>query len=196
MGFKTFLQEQAELTKDDIAKRKRVVISPGRFNPPHLGHKLMVTKLLELAKKKDAEPYIIVVDSGKRDEKNPLDGETRVTYLRKMFPKVNIVVAKNPYDAVEMLMEKGFVPAGGVTGSDRADSYKKMVGRIFGKEVQDEYEAKILARDPDADGVTGISASKVRAAAKAGETNKVRAMTGLNNDEAVDLIKKITAAGE
>lgn len=189
MGFLKFVTEEATFDADAIAKMKPVVISPGRFNPPHLGHKLMVTTLKKLAKKHNAEPVVIVVDSGKRDEKNPLSGDIRKGYLQKMFPQVTIVVAKNPYDAVEMMGKEGFVPVGGVTGSDRADSYKKMVGRIFGDDVAGKYEADILQRDPDADDVKGISASKVRAAAAAGDEGKVRAMTGLGHDEAVKLIK-------
>lgn len=189
MNFETFLKEQTDFSSDDLKKMKPVVISPGRFNPPHLGHKLVVGNLVKLGKKLNAKPIVIIVDSGKRDERNPLSGDVRKEYLSKMFPQLHIVVAKNPYEAVAIMGEEGSVPVGGVTGSDRADSYKKMVGRIFGSDVENKYVTSILHRDPDAGDVKGISASKVRAAAKAEDVTRVRAMTGLNHDDGVRLTK-------
>lgn len=189
MKFKHFLQEETNFSPEDLKKMKPVVISPGRFNPPHLGHKLVVSNLVKLGKKLNATPVVIIVDSGKRDEKNPLSGAIRKEYLSKMFPGLRIEIAKNPYEAVAVMGEEGRVPVGGITGSDRADSYKKMVGRIFGPEVEGKYTASILHRDPDADDVKGISASRVRAAAKAKDVAKVRAMTGLNHQEGTNLTK-------
>lgn len=195
MSFKQFLTEEVAFSPDDVAKMKPVVISPGRFNPPHLGHKLMVNNLIKLGKQKDATPVVIVVDSGKRDAKNPLSGDIRKMYLEKMFPQLTIVIAKNPYDAVHQMGEEGMVPVGGVTGSDRADSYKKMVGRIFGKEVEENYTTSILQRDPDAEGdVKGISASKVRSAIANHDKARVMAMTGLSSHEAAELMKKVASA--
>jgi FAD synthase len=191
MGFKQFISEEAAFSPEDIKDMKPVVISPGRFNPPHKGHALMIDKLVKLGKKHSATPVVIIVDSGKRDAKNPLDGDIRKKYLHDMFPQVHIVIAKNPYDAVEQMGKEKMVPIGGVTGSDRAKSYKSMVGRIFGDEVADRYEAEVLTRDPDADDVKGISATKVRDAAAAGDAAKVSAYTGLSAEEAAKLIKKM-----
>lgn len=193
MKFAEFVNSQKILAESEQADGTRVVISPGRFNPPHLGHKLLIDKLVELGEQLNAEPVVIVVDSGKRDVKNPLSGDIRKEYLSKMFPNIRITIAHNPYDAVEQLLtQHNAVPVGGVTGADRADSYKKMVGRIYGSDVSNKYESKVLNRDPDSEGhVEGISASKVREAALNNDIVRVRTMTGLNYNDANKMIEQI-----
>lgn len=193
MKFSSFLTEQEHFDPSAWKDMTPVVISPGRFNPPHLGHKLMIDELIQLGKELNAEPVVIIVDSGKRDEKNPLSGDIRKQYLSKMFPRVRFEIAHNPYDAVERLgKEHNQVPVGGVTGSDRGGSYKKMIGRIYGSEAEQNYHSHILERDPDAsDDVAGVSASKVRQAASDNNINKVRAMTGLGQDDAIKLTNAI-----
>jgi nicotinamide mononucleotide adenylyltransferase len=193
MKFAEYVKSQKRLDETAQSEGTRVVISPGRFNPPHLGHKLLIDTLKKLGRDLNATPVVIVVDSGKRDARNPLSGDIRKKYLSKMFPDVQLVTAHNPYDAVEQLhTAHNMIPVGGVTGSDRADSYKKMVGRIFGKDAEQQYHSEVLHRDPDAEGnVAGVSASKVREAALNNDVVKVRAMTGLNYDDATQLIEMI-----
>jgi nicotinamide mononucleotide adenylyltransferase len=184
-----------EATKEklDTSKDEPVVIAPGRFNPPHRGHQLMIKELIALSQQLKAKPVIIVVDSGKRDERNPLSGPDRAAALEKMFPMIDIHISKNPYEAVFDLHDKhGEVPIGGVTGADRADSYKGMIGRIFGPEEQERYEAKILHRDPDAvDDVAGVSGTKTREAAVNGDEGAFRAMTGLKHEDAIRLMAQV-----
>jgi cytidyltransferase-like protein len=187
-GFSQFVAESKDAEQVNASDLKPVVISPGRFNPPHLGHKSMINELKKLAERKGAEPVVVIVDSGKRNEKNPLDGEVRKKYLQQMQPGVRMCIAKNPYDAVEQLKESGYVPVGGCCGSDRAGSYKSMVGRIYGKDVEDGYEAVVLFRDSDSSDVAGVSATKVREAAADDNVTKVRAMTGLNDEDAREMI--------
>jgi len=168
-----------------------VVIAPGRFNPPHKGHGMMINELIALGKQLNAKPIVIVVDSGKYGEKNPLTGDARKQVIEKMFNGIEVHVHKNPYEAVEHIGQK-HVPVGGVTGADRADSYKKMVGRIFGPDIEGKYEAKVLTRDPDAEGdISRISATKVREAARTSDIGTFRAMTGLEGQEAEDLMKAV-----
>ncbi len=186
-----FLKEVEDF--GDVSKFKKIVIAPGRFNPPHLGHKLMIDKLVKLGKKLDAEPVVLIIDSGKYGPKNPLPGKVRQKYLSKIFPKVRTMISKNPYEAVYDLADKDkAVPVGGVTGADRGDSYKAMVGRIFGDDVKKQYKAEVLHRDPDSnDDVAGASATKARAAALDNDVVKFRALTGLDNAGAVDLMKQL-----
>ena len=178
----------------DVSGFEPIVIAPGRFNPPHRGHQLMINRLVDLGRQLRAKPIVIIVDSGKYSEKNPLTGEVRLHYLQKMFPELGIdfVIAKNPYDAVAELSEHRKVPIGGITGADRADSYKKMVGRIFGPEVEDRYQAEILHRDPDAEeDIAGASATKAREAAANNNEAAFRAITGFEHRDAVDLMQQI-----
>lgn len=184
-----------EATKEklDTSNSQPVVIAPGRFNPPTRGHQLMIKELIALGQQLNAKPVIIVVDSGKRDERNPLSGTDRAAAIEKMFPAIDIHIAKNPYAAVFDLHDQhNLVPVGGVTGADRADSYKGMIGRIFGPEEMERYEAKILHRDPDAvDDVAGVSGTKARNAAAEGDEGSFRAMTGLEHKDAIELMAKI-----
>lgn len=188
MKFADFLTES---NTTDWREMQHAVIAPGRFNPPHLGHKLLLDTLSKLGESLNATPVVIIVDAGKYDSRNPLTGETRKTYLSKMFPKMRYMIAHNPYEAVERLgSEFGMVPVGGVTGSDRADNYKKMVGRVYDEDLAKQYHAEILHRDPDShEDVAGISATKVRQAAAEGSVSKVRAMTGLGMDDAKEMIR-------
>jgi nicotinamide mononucleotide adenylyltransferase len=184
-----FLFEMKE--PKDLSAHKPIVIAPGRFNPPHRGHKLVIDKLVALGEELDAQPIVLIIDSGKYGPKNPLTGVVRKQYLQKMFPEMRFEVYRNPYEAVENLAEnEKLLPIGGVAGQDRGNNYKGMIGRIFGKDVEDRYRSEVLHRDPDADtDIVGISATKAREAAMEGDVAAFRAMTGLNDEDSRSLIK-------
>ena len=190
-NLKTFINEGVLI--DDTTDFKPIVIAPGRFNPPHRGHKLMIDTLIKLGRELNAEPVILIIDSGKYGPKNPLTGEVRKQFLQKMFPKVRIEIAPNAYEAVAKLGDpEKLIPVGGVSGSDRADNYKKMIGRIFGDEAEKNYKAKVLARDPDAEeDVAGASATKARQAAVDGDLAKFRALTGFSGEESKNLMNLV-----
>lgn len=188
--FSQFVAEAEEFK--DFTEHKPIVIAPGRFNPPHRGHKLVIDKLVALGENLGAQPVVLIIDSGKYGPKNPLTGEVRKEYLQKMFPEMRFEVYKNPYEAVEQLSEKEkLIPVGGVAGEDRGNNYKGMVGRIFGEQIMNEYQSEVLHRDPDAevDDVKGISGTRARKAALEGDVPAFRAMTGLENKDARDLMK-------
>ncbi len=193
---KSFIAEEAVFV-DDVSEHKPIVIAPGRFNPPHRGHKLMIDTLIKLGHELKAKPVVIIIDSGKYGDKNPLTGDQRRKYLHMMYPMVDILIAKNPYDAVAQLATEEhdgekYVPVGGVSGSDRADNYKKMIGRIFGPEVEKKYVSKVLTRDPDAEGdVAGASATKARDAATNGDLAKFRSVTGFEGKESEELMNAV-----
>ena len=185
-----FLTEADEIK--DFTEHKPIVIAPGRFNPPHRGHKLIIDKLVTLGERLGAQPVVLIIDSGKYGPKNPLSGEVRKAYLQKMFPEMRFEVFKNPYEAVAELSEKEkLIPVGGVAGEDRGNNYKGMVGRIFGEQIMNEYQSEVLHRDPDAEveDIKGISGTKARWAALEGDVPAFRAMTGLNDKDARELMK-------
>ena len=174
----------------DLSKFKKIVIAPGRFNPPHRGHKLMIDKLVEFARELNAEPVVIIADSKKYDSRNPLTGEVRKEYISKMFPSVRCEISRNPYDCVyDLASFQKQMPVGCVAGSDRGRAYEKMVKNIFGDEV--EFKTRILVRDPDSSDIAGISSSKAREAARNGDVTKFRYLTGLDDTDANDLMDKI-----
>ena len=174
----------------DFSEHKPIVIAPGRFNPPHRGHKLVIDKLIALGESLSAEPVVLIIDSGKYGPKNPLSGDVRKAYLQKMFPDMRFETFSNAYEAVaELSQNHKLIPVGGVAGADRGDSYKGMVGRIFGESVKDKYHSEVLHRDPDASDVAGISGTRVRDAAMEGDVVAIRAMTGLADEDARGLLK-------
>ena len=187
MQFSTFIKDGVK----DIAGLKPVVIAPGRFSPPHRGHKLVIDKLIVLGEKLDAQPVVLIIDSGVYGPKNPLSGVVRKTYLQKMFPEMQFEVFKNAFEAVVQLAEQNkLVPVGGVAGADRGNAYKGMISQIFGETVGDEYLSEVLYRDPDSnEDIVGISGTKARQAAMEGNVVAFRAMTGFADEEARSLMK-------
>ena len=184
-----FLLEN-EKTKD-LSSFKPAVIAPGRFNPPHRGHKLVIDKLVALSEKLNAEPVVLIIDSGKYSSKNPLSGDVRKQYLQKMFPEMRFEVFENAFEAVVQLAEDyQLIPIGGVASQDRGNSYKAMISQIFGKGIGNTYLAEVLYRDVDSDvDIVGISGTKARQAAMEGDVAAFRAMTGFADDDARSLMK-------
>lgn len=194
MQFSNFITESAR----DTTGMTPVVIAPGRFNPPHRGHKLVIDKLVALSEKLDAQPVVLIIDSGKYGPKNPLSGEVRKAYLQKMFPEMQFEVYKNAFEALVQLAEQSkMVPIGGVSGADRGHAYKGMIGKIYGDNAGEKYLSEVLHRDPDSnDDIVGISGTKAREAAMEGNIVAFRAMTGLESEEAKALMKLLVIGME
>ena len=147
-----------DFSSAETAGFKRVVMAPGRFQPPHGGHEAMIKQLVSFGRKMKAEPVILVVSGSKQSDKNPLVAGVRVQALRSVFKGVMVIEAKNPFAAVEELYKKKMVPAGIVAGSDRANDYKR-VGDFY--QIPD-FKTEGLKRDPDAEGIASFSATRVR----------------------------------
>jgi 5'(3')-deoxyribonucleotidase len=152
----------------------------GRFNPPHIGHK----KLL------DAVGKGYIFPSHTHDsKKNPLMPKEKVGFMRSMFPQYagNIVYkenATNIIDIMKLLQKNGHKNVTMVVGSDRVDSFDKLLKTYNGKEYRFDTITVESAgvRDPDADGVEGASASKVRQAATNNDFETFKSMIpGGNN---------------
>ncbi|SVB11515.1 uncharacterized protein METZ01_LOCUS164369, partial [marine metagenome] len=116
-------------------------------------------------------------------KKNPLPHSKKIAYMRKMFPKYrSSIVAGKPRTAIEVAVElhdKGHRAIVMVVGSDRVAEFDKILneyngvkGKRHGYYGFDNIEVVSAgARDPDAEGVEGMSASKMRAAAVDGDYN-------------------------
>jgi hypothetical protein len=152
------------------AKDKKVVFTFGRFQPPTSGHQLLIEKVQQVAKKLGAEHRIY--PSPSHDVKqNPLSHSDKVKYMKKMFKGANIMNDKkmiNPFKVAQQLSEQGYTHVTMVVGSDRVQEFKKGIGKYVGT---DGYNFKFDVvsagnRDPDAEGVVGMSGSKMRQAVK------------------------------
>jgi hypothetical protein len=160
-------------------KVRQVVFTFGRFNPPTTGHGKLLTKVAALAIGND---YRIYASQSNDAKKNPLQYKEKIKVMRKMFPKHgrNIIEdtnAKTALHIASILYEQGFTKITMVVGSDRIKEFKKLLttyngakGRHGYYDFEDGIEiASAGERDPDAEGVSGMSASKMRQAAVDGD---------------------------
>jgi len=169
MKFSDFLREQ---------KEKHAILAFGRFNPPTSGHQLVVNKVKELATKVGGSHHIVLSHS-QDSKKNPLTVDQKVKHAKRAFPGTNFTAAstKAPtfFDHAEALYKKGVTHLHMIGGSDRVDEYEKLLNKYNGTQKGARFNFKSIQvhsageRDPDAEGVTGISASKMREAAKEGD---------------------------
>lgn len=168
-GFRQFNEE----------KSKSVVFTFGRFNPPTTGHEKLITKVASIATGND---YKIFASQSSDPKKNPLGYKEKVTLMRKIFSKHgrNIVYdkkVKNAIDALVYLYNAGYTKATMVVGADRISDFKTLLNKYNGVKARHGFYEfpdgiSIVSagdRDPDADDVSGMSASKMRAAAIAGD---------------------------
>tara|TARA_B100000902_G_scaffold38381_1_gene45641 strand:+ start:12053 stop:13267 length:1215 start_codon:yes stop_codon:yes gene_type:complete len=158
-----------------IEEEKVVYFTFGRMNPPTIGHEKVLNKLSQLSKQM---PYRIYLSQSQDEKKNPLNYRSKVKYARKMFPKharsiLNDATIKNPLHALVKLYNEGFKKVVMVAGSDRVNEYKILINKYNGKKFRDGfYNFQSLdvvsagERDPDAEGAMGMSATKMRSAAK------------------------------
>jgi len=148
---------------------KKAVFTFGRFNPPTKGH----ARLMDVVKNASsgADHYVF---TGRTNDpkKNPLQYKDKITFLRAMFPHMNIMddpSIRTPWEALEEL-GKQYDEVVMVVGSDRKQDFEQQM-RPYLKDFGIEKFSIVSSgeRDADATDVSGVSASKARALAKAGD---------------------------
>lgn len=170
--FSDFLKEASEPSK-------QMVFAFGRFNPPTNGHEKLMDKVASVAK---GSQYRIYPSQSTDPKKNPLKFDEKVKFMRKMFPKHarNIIADKSIKTAIEVitkLYDEGYTKVTMVVGSDRVSEFDALLNKYNGVKARHGYfnfkdGVQIVSageRDPDADDVSGMSASKLRAAAAAND---------------------------
>jgi len=152
---------------------KSVAISFGRLNPPTLGHEHLVRKLLTVARGKSAKP-ILYLSHTQNPKKDPLSYDQKIKYAKAAFGKiVRKTTAKNIIQIAKELETEKFTDLILVVGSDRVSEFTKLLSTYNHKEFNFNSIDVVSAgeRDPDAEGIMGMSASKMRSFAKAGKIN-------------------------
>ena len=158
----------------EVEKTKgTLTIAFGRFNPPTTGHEKLLN---QVAKSSDEDDYIIVPSRSQDAKKNPLDADSKVSVMRQMFPKHSEKIVNDPanrtiFDVLKKAHNDGYSGVRVVGGADRQKEFDKLVNNYNGKLYQFDKVEVVSAgdRDPDADDVTGMSASKQRKAAAEGD---------------------------
>ncbi len=164
------------------AKGDTAVFTFGRFNPPTTGHEKLIDALAK-QQGKNAGSLMYVYPSHSQDaKKNPLPHARKIAYMKKMFRKYarNIITSKsrNVFEIAVELHNKGHRAVVMVVGSDRVQEFDRLLNQYNGVEGKHGYygfdDIRVVSageRDPDAEGVEGMSASKMRAAAAQGDFN-------------------------
>lgn len=151
---------------------KKIVFTFGRFNPPTTGHLLLATKVKEEARRRGAE-HRIFGSSSTDKKKNPLSPREKEKYMKKVLKGFNVAVdskANTPFVLLKKLSDEGYTDVTMVVGGDRVAEFQKQIPKYIGKEYMFTNFEVVSAgdRDPDAEGVEGMSASKMRGAAAEG----------------------------
>jgi len=168
MKFSDFLREQ---------KEKHAVLAFGRLNPITSGHEKLVNKVKDIAGSVGGS-HVIVLSHSQDSKKNPLSAAQKVKHAKRAFPGTNFTASSREaptfFDAAEKLYKQGVTHLHMVGGSDRVPEYKRLLNKYNGTQEGARFNFKSIKvhsageRDPDAEGTTGISASKMREYAASG----------------------------
>ena len=145
-----------------------LTVAFGRFNPPTIGHE----KLLGAAKKAAAGGPLKIYPSRTQDpKKNPLDPDMKIAYMKKLFPDyeeniVNDAEMATIFDVLTTANEDGYTNVNIIVGADRQSEFENLAQKYNG-DVYEFDQIRVISagvRDSDAEGVEGMSASKLRKA--------------------------------
>jgi FAD synthase len=195
LSFSQYLEE----SKSNL---KTAVVTFGRFSPPHTGHDKLVQHVL----KQEGDEHHIIVSHSQDTKKNPLSASEKVELMHKAYPdhkdKIYASSTAEPsvFHAATRLHKQGVHHMHLVVGSDRVEDFHTKLNQQNGKfdANGNGFKFKKITvssagdRDPDADGVEGMSASKMREAAIAGDHEKFK--SGLHKNlhpVAKSIMKKI-----
>jgi hypothetical protein len=164
MSIKNFSQYLRE-------EKGEVYFTFGRMNPPTIGHGKVMDNLAKKSGKYDYKVYM----SQKTGKKDPLSYKDKVKHIRKMYPKhARSVIMdpkiKNVFDVAAQLYDQGYTSVCMVVGDDRLREFTVLLEKYNGVKARHGFykfkSIKVISagqRDPDAEGVEGMSASKQRA---------------------------------
>ncbi len=163
----------------------------GRFQPPTIGHGMLIKEIGRLAASAAADAYIFV--SSTVDKKNnPLSVKQKVKYLKKMLPDSYAEIVNTteigyttPVTVAKMLYDMGYKEIIMIIGSDRVADFTKIFKKShpYISVKQAGNDRKTMSRLS----IKSISGSLMRKAATEGNVRlfKKGTKTGLMTDEDV-----------
>ena len=166
--------------------RKSVAFCFGRMNPPTIGHARLLNTTARASAGGD---YYIFLSHTQDSKKNPLDYNTKVDFVKSMYPQhadhVSYGSLRTIMEIMEFLYHNNYTDVTYVCGNDRLPAFEELLNKYNGVEGGKTYykfnSIDIVSsgpRDPDDDGVAGASASAARAAAEAGDKEEFKKITG------------------
>ena len=166
--------------------RKSVAFCFGRMNPPTIGHARLLNTTARASAGGD---YYIFLSHTQDSKKNPLDYNTKVDFVKSMYPQhaehVSYGGLRTIMEIMEFLYHNNYTDITYVCGNDRLPAFKELLNKYNGVDGGKTYykfnSIDIVSsgpRDPDDDGIAGASASAARAAAEAGDKEEFKKITG------------------
>ena len=161
--------------KSEAVADKSIAITFGRFNPPTIGHEKLINKVVRADRN-----YKIYISRSEDSKKNPLSPRDKLSWMKKIFPQyarnIEINTTNMILDIATMLYNKGHTILKFIVGSDRVREFETILKKYNDqKNRHGYYNFKTIdvisagERDPDAEGASGMSASKMRDAASKGD---------------------------
>ena len=159
-------QQTAEVM--GIPTSEGVVITFGRFNPPTVGHEKLLKSAASEASRLGYDLKIYPSRSVDA-KKNPLQPGAKIEYMKKMFPDYEESIKDDPnartiFDVLEACFNLGYKAVTIVVGQDRLSEFQSLAQKYNG-DLYDFEDLQVIsggARDPDSEGIEGMSASKMR----------------------------------
>lgn len=175
-------QEQPPAQYLPVPKTKgTLTVAFGRFNPPTIGHQQLMDVAANAAAGDDGGEYLIFPSRSQDKKKNPLDPDTKISYMQKFYPNhagniVNDASTKTIFDVLKMAHNNGYAGVRIIGGADRVKEFEKLSNQYNGQLYNFDNIEVVSAgeRDPDAKGVEGMSASRMRLAAAEGDFKTFR----------------------
>ena len=182
-------QQQQQVQSPDLAAgpppvektKGTLTLAFGRFNPPHAGHQQLMDIAAQSAEQEESD-YIIVPSRSQDPKKNPLDADTKISMMRQMFPQhseriVNDGANRTIFDVLKKAHNDGYTNVRIVAGQDRVKEFDKLSQNYNGQLYQFDNMEVVSSgdRDPDAEGMEGLSSSRMRLAAAEGDFKTFRA---------------------
>ena len=173
-----------------------LTVAFGRFNPPTIGHQQLMDVAANAAAGDEDGQYLIFPSRSQDKKKNPLDPDTKIDYMQRFYPShagniVNDPNTKTIFDVLKMAHNDGYTNVRIVGGADRVKEFEKLSNNYNGQLYQFDNIEVISAgeRDPDAKGVEGMSASRMRLAAAENDFKTFRSglPPGVKRSEAKEL---------
>jgi len=153
---------------------KKIVLAFGRFNPPTIGHEKLIKACADTAALENCD-YAVYGSNSNDPEKNPLSPGDKLWFMKQMFPThANHIFIDseiiNPFQLLAMYNAE-YDDVIWIAGSDRVSNYEKQfMKHMNGATATFFYRSLVVKssgeRDADSEGASGMSASKMRAAAK------------------------------
>ena len=164
-----------DILKEEDSGAKHHVMTFGRMNPPTTGHLKLIDKVKEVAKKQNAG-HTVVVSHSQDAKKNPLSSEQKLKHLKRYSPDTHIEASSKEHPTflqhAAKLHKQGVSHLHLVVGSDRVKEMHDKLHQYNGTHPGALYNFKKITvhsaghRDPDAEGTTGMSGTKMREHAK------------------------------